>query len=160
MGVMKNNDNIVFGTFHDSILNHIDLDRKEDEYYVVNIDHHHDISYAPVHSLESSKYGECGEANWIAVLGSRLKEYTWVRNLNSVLFQGVTDFSFYFPLLKDAPDLKNTEWDLVYVALSPNYTADDHWFYYFMLIDLFETFKGRKAVVDVERYTEIVSKYI
>ena len=65
--VVLKNDNIVFGYHHDAILNHIDLDSDE-KIKLVNVDHHHDISYCTKHNVETNMFNECSEADWVELI--------------------------------------------------------------------------------------------
>ena len=151
--------NVVFGVHHDSILNHIDMESTE-EINIVNIDHHHDISYLPTQTTGGSKYGECTEGNWTVPIEHRIKEYTWVRNTSSELFNGTTSYTYNSCLLEEAPNLKAITWDLVYIALSPNYTLDTHWFYFYLMVDMYSTFTGMEVEIDTKRFTTELTKFI
>ena len=158
---MKINDNIVFGAHHDSILNHIDIDN-ETNFNIYNIDHHHDIWYNPNQKHAAEKYGEFNEGNWILPLSDKISKYTWIRNKNSELFNGEISFPYFTYLHTDPelPSMMDKKWDLVYITLSPNYTAKEHWFYFYMMIELYKEIKGvDDVVVDNVRYTPLVENF-
>ena len=153
---------VVFGIYHDSILNHIPTEASE--IHILNIDHHHDLYYKDFQLLEALEYGECSESNWILPISDRISEYTWVGNNNSEEFVGNLDkFPIYTTYIDDPlieEKIKNTKWDLVYIALSPNYTADEHWFYFFMLIEIYKGITGKEEVhVDSTRPTPLLDVF-
>jgi hypothetical protein len=113
-----------------------------------------------MHHLEGEVYGECSEASWISVLKADLiSRYTWIRNENSQNYMFEPKFPLYQYTHTQAPPLKDIEWDLVYVALSPPYLADKHWLYFFILVDIYEEIFQKVVSIDSTRFTKELRKY-
>jgi hypothetical protein len=155
-GDTKGNTKVVFGTHHDSILNHIPKDAKD--LSIVNIDHHHDLGYTPWQDEQARSYDICNESNWVPTLSDRISDYTWVRNPTSTPLPPTIKTEHHFRVTEV---IDNTEinvdhvtWDLVYVCLSPNYTYDTHWVYFYLMLDLYENLSGIPVSIDTTRYSE------
>jgi hypothetical protein len=156
MQSLKEGTKVVFGVHHDTILCHIPESAKD--LRILNIDHHNDIAYTWDQKVRAEEYGDCTEANWVSVLNSRISEYTWVGNQTSAKYTGKEAEPYLYTEINNTEDRDNldyaaTKWDLVYVCLSPNYTYDTHWIYFYLLLDLYETVSGTKLVVDSTRYS-------
>ena len=156
MQSLKVGTKVVFGVHHDTILCHIP--ESAENLRILNIDHHNDIAYNWRQKVLAEEYGVCREANWVSILNSRISEYTWVGNQTSVKYEGLKALPYLYTEIdstedRDSLDISATEWDLVYVCLSPNYTYDAHWIYFYLLLDLYETVSGNKLVVDSTRYS-------
>ena len=111
---IKKTNNVVFGYYHDSILNHIDV-KSDEKLFIVNIDHHHDISYSQKLSVQGLNYGECSESNWLVPIENKIEKYVWIKNKNSQIFDGQTPYLFDIHDYQDAPRYNNVDWDLIYV---------------------------------------------
>ena len=147
------NTKVVFGIHHDSIRNHIP--KEAEDLNIVNIDHHHDLGYSRVQDIQSS-LGVNNEANWVSAISDQISDYTWVKNSSSFT-EGHTPplgFNIYEKESANDVDIKGTKWDLVFVCLSPNYTYDTHWIYFYLLIDVYESQTGNKVVIDHSRSSE------
>lgn len=148
---------VVFGVHHDSILNHVPKESKD--LYILNIDHHNDIAYNPVQQSQAYNYGVCNEANWVSVLGPRISEYTWIGNPSSGKYLEKEEGLPYVYTEVDSTEARNlidvssTDWDLIYVCLSPNYTYDNHWVYFYLLLDLYEAISGTQPLIDTNRHS-------
>lgn len=75
-------ENIHFINSHEHVADYI---KNDDEYSIVNIDHHHDICYNP-----KDKENKCNEltcANWLKWLkeNRQIKRYLWIHNKNSAV---------------------------------------------------------------------------
>ena len=147
------NTKVVFGVHHDSILNHIP--KTEKDLSIINIDEHHDSGYNEFQNLQSIKYGESNEANWVGTLSERVHRYVWVRNKHSIppTPGTLSNFSFEYTEVQDTAtlDVSKESWDLVYVCLSPNYTYDKHWVYFYLMVDLYEELSGATVSIDETR---------
>ena len=77
--------NVSFSITHDSILYEL---ANEDNFNIVNIDHHHDIVYAGNHEQDLS-YDLVYEGDWIEYLrrnlGKNVEKYLWINNPNSFI---------------------------------------------------------------------------
>lgn len=77
-----NKENIHFINSHEDIANYI---QNNEEYSIVNIDHHHDICYNP--KDVENKCEELTCANWLKWLkeNKQIKRYLWIHNKNSTM---------------------------------------------------------------------------
>ncbi len=158
---IKTCKSVRFGYEHDSILH--GLEGKKN-IQLINIDHHVDFaSYRHSGSsvLESIRkdyelmaHGQsCDEGSWVGYLSAnkRLKEYHWVRNPNSTLYDDIdfahskTRFSYSF---KDEHFFSDWEFDHVFVCLSPQYVPQIYWHYFSMFISAYEEMSGEEAQID------------
>lgn len=74
-------ENIIFIDSHEQIIKHIPMN---EQIYLINIDHHHDMGYRPEdNSVEKDKNLHCG--NWAKYLLKEklINEYIWICNENS-----------------------------------------------------------------------------
>ena len=74
--------NIHFIHSHENVINFIP-EEKDEELTIVNIDHHHDISYNDKDSTEQIEDLNCG--NWVKYISEtrNLTRYIWINNTNS-----------------------------------------------------------------------------
>jgi|SaaInlStandDraft_3_1057020.scaffolds.fasta_scaffold25231_3 hypothetical protein len=159
MKSIMNNDNIVFGYHHDAILNHIDLESKE-KIFLMNVDHHHDQGYCDYHDIQTNLMNESDEGAWVNLLQDRIKEYIWVKNKNSEVNKLNPPYPSFSCEYKDAPKFgEDHKWDLIYVCLSPSYTSDVHWHYFYLLVDMYRNLKNKEATIDVGRFTKELTNY-
>jgi len=152
-------ENVVFGYFHDSILNHIDLD-SSDKLNIVNIDQHHDIYYGSLQKHAAEATDRIFEANWVIKLQDRIDNYLWVHNPNSTPFEGVSElpFNFHHGVKENIGPLPE-HFNLVYVTMSPKYLANKHWHYYWLMKDMYEELTKVSVPVDKSRYTKIMEDF-
>ena len=75
-----NKNQIVVIENHGKIVNHVPVN---EDYRIINIDHHHDVWYPPDPKCRDNDSVNC--ANWVRKLYETgyLKESVWVKNLNS-----------------------------------------------------------------------------
>ena len=109
------NTPIVIADTHDKILNFLPKETS----IIYNIDHHHDIYYPGWHSID-----ELDEGNWVSFLRkTKLKEYNWIRNIDSENYEADIKLDFVFNELY----LDNVEtlprFDFVFCCSSMHWTG-------------------------------------
>lgn len=124
-------ENVVFGYEHDSIL--YSLKESKTKHNIVNIDQHHDIYYTKEQKKIVEDYNICCEGSWVWWLhcNELLDSYTWIKNTNSVDFKCGDDSDFPYDSLKkeELVEIDTDFYDFIYVSLSPQYVAPQHWYY-------------------------------
>ena len=103
---------------HHEIMNYLNTD---EDLYIENIDHHHDIYYPGWHDL-----GSLDEGNWVYHISKtgKLKRYTWFRNKDSELFCSTIDLNFQF-IQHDVLKIEYiTKPDIIVLCGSPHWTLD------------------------------------
>ena len=130
--------NVSFSITHDSILYEL---ANEDNFNIVNIDHHHDIVYAGNHEQDLS-YDLVYEGDWIEYLrrnlGKNVEKYLLINNPNSFIPEHETNLRWE-ALTTHEYQLEFTP-DLIHVCLSPSYIPKFHWFYFKMFTNLYKAF--------------------
>ena len=114
----RNNARVISIKHHHEIIDHLNTD---EDLYIENIDHHHDIYYPDWHDLET-----LDEGNWVYHISKtkKLKSYTWFRNEDSELFCGTIDTNFEF-IQHDALKIDYiTKPDIIVLCDSPHWTLD------------------------------------
>jgi len=150
---LEYNPKVDFGLTHDSIL--FELMKFKDKVNIINIDHHHDIYYDNNDGKHILKYNYPKESTWVKYLQNeeKLNSYTWIHNTNSNL-EGLELLEFTTPTihtLKEDFSL-DTKIDYIYLCLSPQYLPKIHWFYFFMLKNMYEIIKNKKININTEKY--------
>lgn len=153
---------VCFGYDHDSIL--FDLE-KFDNIQLTNIDHHNDvfhvdgsiISTREIESYLESEYNAiCNldhvcEGNWIAWLYSnhKLKSCEWIYNensdsieLKSLMIQKLLGDSYKIFLQKEY-NFDDSQFDYMFVCLSPQYVPPECWHYFGMFMKAYEHITGK-----------------
>lgn len=149
---LNNSDKIIFATYHHTILKELE---KCENLNIINIDHHHDIFYSSSYGGVDffNKYDTVDTGNWVWKLHSlgKIESYHWIKNENSSryddgLSNGILPKN-YKTYLKDTLDydILNKKYDLFFICLSPDYTAPQHWFYYDMMLKIYEEKTGNIA---------------
>lgn len=138
---IKKTDNIVFTMEHHEIID--EIKNIDEQFYIVNIDNHHDIIYYDDDDEKIKKYDIvwCGNWVWWMYVNKNLKKYHWIGNENSLTYDESTyDYKQFIPdeykeyTLKTLDyDINTVDYDLVYVCLSPQYIHPEHWFYFDLL---------------------------
>ena len=118
-------ENFYFISTHD-LMYHI-CDKLNEEVEITNFDHHHDILYNGDFK-DPTLIVDAG--NWVKALFDigKLKEYTWIGNVNSVMYDSKEcpfENKIYRYILKDFPmgDLANNT-DMVVCCFSENYVPE------------------------------------
>lgn len=152
------NNKVVFAINHDSILS--ELNEIEDNFDIINIDHHHDIVYTrdEVVELENFDYFNCGSWLWYLNHKNKINSYTWIKNKNSNVFnEGIVnsktlkEYKSYFK--NDLPfDIKEIKFDFIFVCLSPDFIMPEHWSYFHMLRNMYEQKIGKKVEYIQKRF--------
>lgn len=133
--IEKNKDKIVYLKEHGEIIDYIDK-----PCIMYNFDHHHDIYYQEESKEECHKMIEFGtkeykllESCWVYYLfiSGYITKYKCFVNYNTHISTDVLQYGFEFYLNyydefnPYKQDLYNTNFDKVFVVLSPDYTEDD-----------------------------------
>jgi hypothetical protein len=149
-----NSKKIVFGLYHDAIMHEL---IGKDDLDIINIDLHHDIYYS--NSQKSSRYSNAiTESNWVWYLYNKnlLKMYTWINQPVSEMPSGdfYTDENELKRSFCKRDDFKfdNYDFDLVFVCLSPQYMAPQHWHYFELLKMNYLIHRGQAPVVHTKRF--------
>ena len=135
-----NKEKIHFLENHQDVLRYLS---KDEQYNILNIDHHHDWCYADKDYDKSIEKLNCG--NWVKYLNDngQLASYTWINNANSLQpTHGVNIKQFK---LSDCADLGNfSGFDEVFCILSPEYVPPYYHKMFFVWMDIanskYETF--------------------
>lgn len=153
---LKQCDSVSFGYEHDSILYSI---KNFDSIDLVNIDHHDDVfaaDYAEDHQdYYEKEYDEIvrsnriHEGNWIAWLVSqnKINSYVWIGNENSGnKTRNDVNEKFvpnYLNVERENYQIKDYNFDHIFVCLSPQYVPQKYWHYFSMFITAYEEFTGK-----------------
>lgn len=135
-----NKDNIHFLYSHDEIISF--LENQEEQFILVNIDHHHDLGYGK-YAQWSIPLRIYNEGNWVKKLYdlNKIKKYIWLKDYrsNDVASRGekfITEKHFISNYNLD--DLKDA--DELYISLSPEWVPE----YYRHLYDLWQDLINNK----------------
>lgn len=148
---------VIFSHYHDCILQELLNYQNID---LINIDYHHDIFYTPDQSYEVEQLEYVHEGNWIWLLNKKkiLNSYDWIRNINSSLFdENIFNLTshptfLYNSYLKEEYNFENYEFDLIFVCLSPQYIAPQHWHYFELLKNIYKSFTGENPIINNKRF--------
>jgi hypothetical protein len=150
---LNNSKKIIFAINHHTILQELEKENYNN-LNIINIDHHHDIFYGDVESLEFfEKYNNvnCGNWIWKLELSNKISSYHWIKNETSDIFndgisRGKTPKNYKSFLKHNIEyDIYNLTYDLLFITLSPDYIAPKHWFYYDMMMKMYEEKTGEKV---------------
>lgn len=160
---IKNAKSVAFGYDHDSILYQIkDLEDIE----LLHIDHHDDV-VCPQSEFEDMDegfrhdyrcvrdYDRVHEGNWISWLQckGKLKNFHWICNETSdnekdtVIREVIPNF---LKTTREKIEIKDYNFDYVFVCLSPQYTPQQHWHYLTMFIMAYQEYSGEKVDLSFE----------
>ena len=110
-------DKIFFITDHDEIIPYLDIN---EEYFIINIDHHHDWAYKNKDIENKIQDLNCG--NWVKYIKDNLHliNYLWIGDENSL---SLTHPNVSFKLIEEV-DLDNliNQIDYLFICLSPSWT--------------------------------------
>ena len=145
-----------FGEEHDMILEFLCGDKKKagEVYDVYNVDHHHDIYYAPNQKEDVDRFDFACLADWVYYLGknNKINKYYWVKNPNSAEFpeQEIKNLTFPFDeetYCNDYAALLDIEFDYVFICRSNNYFPKKYNYLFDLLLKLVNSFKNHEFVV-------------
>ena len=128
---IDNKNKVVFLIEHHHILNFLDND---EEYHIVNIDHHHDWCYTPEDFAHAITKVNCG--NWVKYLNDtgHLASYTWIKNPSSQ--SPLEEQSFGQYNLRDCTLENFSTFDEIYIVLSPDYVPPYYHSLFFLVLDM------------------------
>lgn len=111
---------------------------------LINIDHHHDVGYAP--SPEKDRKLTCG--NWVRKLmdNEQLDSYIWVNNETSY-YPDNEDFNCSYDVQSvETPFLlrQHTDCDKLIICLSPEWVPPYYQTLYWLWIQMYEQHYGKK----------------
>lgn len=159
--------NVMFAVNHDSIL--LELEKPQyNNLNIINIDHHHDIVYGDernVQSLEKYDVVNCGNWVWKLQYLNKIKSYLWIKNNTSDTFnEGTTSGKIpnNFKTLTKENSLnlfENKMYDFVFICLSPEYILPDHWFYYDIMLKIYEE-KTKQKINFIQKIPEIKNTFL
>lgn len=166
----KKNSNVMFAINHHSILLELDKDcNNSKKIDIINIDHHHDILYNPdeIINVEKFDHVNCGTWVWYLENAGRINSYCWVKNKNSSIFnEGMTSGknpnnykACYKDELKMEIDIRDIEFDFIFVCLSPEFILPEHWSYFHMLRNMHEQKIGKK-IEFIQNVPEVNEKHL
>ena len=128
---MINSSNIYFIESHEQIMNFIP--QTKEEINLINIDHHHDLGYAPPEELDKQCL-TCGNWGRHLLKNNLIKNYTWIKNGNSrKCFNKEYDFNsknfydFDFSYLKP---------DMIIICLSAPWVPEQYYPLYNLWISM------------------------
>lgn len=162
--VNKNNE-VMFAINHHSILSK--LDKIDENFDIINIDHHHDVLYNKDEIIDIEKFDvvNCGSWLWYLHIKNKINSYTWIKNKNSSIFnEGITNSENpknYKSFFKDELpfNMKDINFDFIFVCLSPEFIMPDHWQYFHMLRNMYEQKIGKK-VEYIQKVYEIDPRHL
>ena len=162
---INKNKKIIFAINHDSIL--LELDKIDDRFDIINIDHHHDILYCSdcIVDVEKFNYISCGNWIWYLNFKNKINSYTWIKNKNSSIFnEGISNSkkpTNYNSFLRDelSFNIKDIDFDFIFICLSPNFIMPEHWQYFHMLRNMYEQKIGKK-VEYIQKIYEIDPRHL
>lgn len=144
-------DKFFFAEEHDMILEHLCReDNKNEIFDIYNLDHHHDIYYAPEQKSEVDRFDFACLANWVYYLGKneKINKYYWVRNENSMAFPFEELRELTFPVDTDTyyRDLERliseVDFDYVFICRSSEYFPDKYNYLFDALLAMARAVKG------------------
>lgn len=103
---------IIFIEDHHKIINHIP---ENEDVFLVNIDHHHDLGYSQEDYEVTNENLDCGNWGKFLIQNNRIKNYIWLCNPNSS--KNTFNYGAYH-YLKDF-DIDNLVPDKIIICLSP-----------------------------------------
>ena len=139
-------ENFHFIGEHHSILKFLD---ENEQYDIVNIDHHHDCGYADDEGIYKTMDIDC--TNWVAKAYDKglVKRYTWLHNADSTLYsptaKRIIDFKF---------DLKNYNLDMlptpdeIYICFSEIWIPPTLRPLFYIWLDTFNIFYNTRFEVE------------
>lgn len=125
-------DKIHFLENHHNIVKYLS---KDEQYHILNFDHHHDWCYDDQDYKNRIQKLNCG--NWVKYLSDngQLASYTWINNENSV--QPTHQVSIKQFKISDCAALENfSNFDEVYCVLSPEYVPPYYHHLFFIWMDI------------------------
>lgn len=170
---IPNCKNVVFGQEHDSIL--YELDSVTDKLEIVNVDQHHDIAYTWDQIKRCEKYNIIGEGSWVWYLkmNKMIDSYTWIKTQSSEEYNidlyspedppsrnlPELDFNYQSATRDQVEEFTDYNFDLIYISLSPQYVAPQHWFYGDVLITAYKNHYKTMPKFITEKYRWDFSKH-
>lgn len=165
--------NVVFGQEHDSIL--YELENATDKIELINIDQHHDIVYTWDQIKRCQNYNVIGEGSWVWYLqmNQMIDSYLWIKTQTSEDYnidnQSPEDppsrylpdleFNFQSVLRNQIDKFESYEFDLIYISMSPQYVAPQHWFYGDILVTSYKNYYQSMPKFILEKYMWDFSKH-
>jgi len=156
---------VMFAINHHSIL--MELNNIDDKFDIINIDHHHDILYHRDEIIDGEKFDvvNCGSWLWYLHFKNKINSYTWIKNKNSSIFnEGMTNSenpkNYKSFLKEELPfNIKDINFDFIFVCLSPEFILPEHWQYFHMLRNMYEQKIGKK-VEYIQKVYEIDPRHL
>jgi len=150
----ENKTKIVFAENHDYILEDL---TKHPNIKLINIDHHHDISYSPEQARDVDQFDYTTVANWVWYLDKYklLSEYTWVRNENSDQYKGAEMTGRFTELIEPKDIDLNTidnRVDLLFICKSRSWIYPKFIIYFDYVYEMICSFLGRRLEIHKESY--------
>lgn len=130
-------ENIHFINSHEHVVNCI---RDNEEYSIVNIDHHHDVCYNPK-DIEN-KCDELTCANWLKWLRENkiIRRYLWIHNKNSTMpADDIKDMVDTEITIEDFDLDKLAVPDELVICLSPSWVPPNYRDLFFIWMDIANT---------------------
>jgi hypothetical protein len=150
---MNNSKKVIFSVTHHAILQ--ELEKNEySNLNIINVDQHHDIVYGDEYDLfdlENYNIITCGNWVWKLQFLNKISSYHWIKNETSHTFnESITKGRLpnnYKVFLKNEIDynIYDMTYDLLFVCLSPEYIAPNHWMYYDMMMKMYDEKTGEKV---------------
>ena len=123
-------DKVHFIEQHHKILDYL----TDDEYHIINVDHHHDWAYKDIDFEKPIEKVDCG--NWVKALSDqgKLLSYTWIKNETSIGPKEEQNFTIYN--LKDCTLFNFSNIDEVYIVLSPEFVPPYYYSLFYIWLDI------------------------
>jgi len=155
-------ENIYFGKEHDSILTFLcqDKEKKDYQFNVFNVDHHHDIFYGNNQRSEVERFNFATLSNWVWYLftNKKLNRYYWINNESSQLEIEDDKVLCHLPFERmnyfynKENELLDVEFDYVYFCKSERFFPLKFYDLYYSIIDEINELKGHHYDIDYKVY--------
>lgn len=110
-------DKIIFIESHEEIINFLP---DSSEIHLINIDHHHDLSYE---NKDPNLGVNCGNWGKYLLNNNKIKDFFWIHNINSIL--PIFESNYTHSTIEDY-DLRQLKADMIIICLSPQWVPPQY----------------------------------